>query len=119
MRILVVDDDCGIVELFKEIFRDFEVIGTCSGREGIELYKKCRPDIVLMDIKMPEVSGFEATKEILKIDPDAVVIVVTAYRREFEKVMRSIGAKEVIEKPFPLKEIRECVMKYSRGKCGS
>ncbi len=115
-RILVVDDDCGICELYREIFSNFEVISACSGREGLELYRKYVPDLVIVDIKMPDMSGEEVAKEIFKLNPRAVVIVVTAYYQEFKSKMLGLGAKEVLGKPFNLKRLQECVAKYlNRG----
>ncbi|AIG97942.1 MULTISPECIES: response regulator [Archaeoglobus] len=111
-KILVVDDDCSICELYKEILGSFEVVSACSGREGLELYRKLMPDLVIVDINMPDISGVEVAKEIFKLNPEAVVIVVTAYYQEFESKMLRLGAKEVLGKPFNLKHFRECVAKY-------
>ncbi len=102
-EILVVDDDCGLCELYKEILHNFNVISACSGREGLKLYKKYRPKLVLVDVQMPDVNGVEVTKEILKFNPKAIVIAVTAYWREFGEKILAAGAKEVVKNPSMLK----------------
>lgn len=113
-EILVVDDDCGLCELYKEILQNlnFNVISACSGKEGLRLYKKFRPKLVLVDIQMPDVNGVEVTKEILKLDPKAIVIAVTAYWREFGEKILAAGAKEVVKKPFNVEDLRSRVLKY-------
>ncbi|WP_456330004.1 response regulator [Archaeoglobus sp.] len=111
-EVLVVDDDCGICELYKEILRKFKVISACSGKEGLELYRKFKPELIVVDIKMPDMNGVEVTKEILKLNPNAVVIAVTAYRKEFEEKILAVGAKEVLEKPFNIEDLRNRILKY-------
>ena len=71
------------------------------GQSGVEMYKKLRPDVVTMDITMPEMSGFEALKAIKAFDPQAKVIMVSAMGQE-GVVKESIinGAKTFIVKPF-------------------
>jgi len=110
--ILVVDDDCGICELYKEILRNFKVISACSGKGGLKLYRKFKPELIVVDIKMPDMNGVDVTREILKLNPKAVVIAVTAYRHEFEEKILAAGAKEVLEKPFNVEDLRKRILKY-------
>ncbi len=113
MRILVVDDDENIRRILKLMLKDHEVLEASNGREAIEMFKRFRPEIVMMDVIMPDMDGVEATKEIVKIDPNAVVIGVTAFARNRGSEMISAGAAEVIEKPFSKKEICRIVEKYA------
>ena len=80
----------------------YEVVGEAeNGLVGIELYKELNPDIVTMDITMPEMSGLDALKEITKVDPQAKIVMVSAMGQE-AMVREAIvsGAKGFIVKPF-------------------
>lgn len=107
-RIMVVEDDLAVLEALKVMLEDnYEVIFAPNGREAINLYENYKPDIVLMDISMPEIDGIEATKAILKKDPNAVIICVTAFAAHRGKEILEAGAKEIIEKPFTKKHLLE------------
>lgn len=84
-----------------------------NGAEGIEQYQICKPDIVLMDITMPDMDGIEATQKIKAIDPNAKIIMVSAMGQQ-EKVFAAIaaGAKDFIVKPFEASKIVSCIQKY-------
>lgn len=109
MRILIVDDDESIREIVKIMLKEHEVYEASSGLEGLELYQKIKPDLVLMDISMPGMDGVETTKEILKLDPNAVIIGITAFARSRGKELLSVGAKGIIEKPFTKKILKELI----------
>jgi|Deesub1362B_J571_1020462.scaffolds.fasta_scaffold00131_51 two-component system chemotaxis response regulator CheY len=111
-RILIADDDELLREILKTMLSDFEVIEADSGRRAVILYQMHRPDVVLMDIVMPEMDGIEATKEIIKLDPDAVVIAISAYAPTKGRNMLEAGAKEVISKPIRRNELVEKIKKY-------
>lgn len=90
-----------------------KVIGQAeNGAEAIKLYKELKPEIVLMDITMPEVDGIEATKKIKEYDPDAKVIMVSAMG-QMVKVCEAIdaGAKDFVVKPFDPDKILQCIDK--------
>jgi two-component system chemotaxis response regulator CheY len=103
-RVLVVDDASfmrmSISMMLKK--HNFEIIGEAeNGVEGVRKYKELKPDIVTMDITMPEISGIEALKQIREFDPKANVIMITAMGQEAlvrEAVMN--GAKSFLVKPF-------------------
>ena len=97
--ILVADDSKPILDMFGIWLKGiYEVIVAVHGREAVEKYKEARPDLVLMDIRMPVMSGDEAIKEILEFDPDANIVAVTAYDYKEEDlgvpVMRKGFAKD-------------------------
>jgi len=100
IRVLVVDDDDSIREIIKVMLKGYEILEATNGYEAIKMYEKIQPDIVLMDVSMPNMDGVQATKEILKIDPEAIVVGLTAFARSKGKDMLEAGAKEVVEKPF-------------------
>jgi DNA-binding NarL/FixJ family response regulator len=97
IKILIVDDH-GIlrsgVKLIIDQTDDMKIVGqACDGHEGIELARKLKPDVVLMDISMPGLNGIEATKEIVSENPDIKILALSAYcNRRFIKDMLNAGA---------------------------
>ena len=103
-KILIVDDAAFMRISIKNMLtkHGYEVIGEAeNGAIGVEMYKDLQPDIVTMDITMPEMSGLDALKEITKIDPSSKVVMVSAMGQE-AMVREAIvsGAKGFIVKPF-------------------
>ncbi|ADC64433.1 response regulator receiver protein [Ferroglobus placidus DSM 10642] len=112
-KVLVVDDDLILLDLLKMMLSEYyEVITATNGEEAIELYKKHKPDIVLMDILMPKMDGITATKIIKSIDPNAVVLAITAYAPHKGKEMLKAGAVDIIEKPIKKMELVEKIEKF-------
>lgn len=104
-KILIVDDAIFMRLVLKNMIlkhSQFEVIGEASnGKEAIEKYKILKPDLITMDITMPEMDGLEALKQIKLIDKNANVIMVSAIGQE--SIIRNCiinGAKSFIVKPF-------------------
>ena len=83
-----------------------------NGLRGVEKYKEVNPDLVLMDITMPEMDGIQALREIKKVDPNASVIMCSAMGQQ-AMVIESIqsGAKDFIVKPFQADRVLEAVKK--------
>lgn len=102
--VLIVDDAYSMRSLLKKTLKEagFEVIGEAKdGKEGVAMYSNLNPDLVTMDIAMPEMSGIEATKQIIKLNPSAKVIVVTGNNNEIIKQqILDAGALEYLKKPF-------------------
>ncbi len=114
-RVLIVDDAAFMRMLLKDIITKagFEVVGEASnGKEAVEKYKELKPDIVTMDITMPEMNGIEAVKEIKKIDPNAKIIMVSAMGQQ-AMVIEAIqaGARDFIVKPFQPARVIEALKK--------
>jgi two-component system, chemotaxis family, chemotaxis protein CheY len=114
-RVLVVDDAVFMRNVIKDIFTSagFEVIGEASnGREAVERYQELKPDLITMDIVMPFRSGIEATREIIKQDPNAVVLMCSALGQE-SLVMEAIeaGATDFVVKPFRAEDVLAVVHK--------
>lgn len=114
IRVLVVDDHppmrMGLVALIKHQ-RGMDVVAeACDGEEAIEVYDDVRPDIVLMDLRMPGMGGVEAILAIRKKHPDARVIVLSTYDLD-EDIHRAIqsGAKSYLLKDMPTEEIASTI----------
>jgi|Deesub1362A_J573_1020465.scaffolds.fasta_scaffold00099_104 CheY-like chemotaxis protein len=112
VKILVAEDDLAMVELFRLMLSDFELIEAYNGEEAVRKYNETNPDIVLMDIMMPVMDGIDATRLILKDSPDAKIIAVTAFARSKGKNMLEAGAVDILEKPFTKKKLLELLGKY-------
>lgn len=103
-RVLVVDDAAFMRMSIKTMLtkNGYDVVGEAeNGFKAIEMYKLLNPDIVTMDITMPEMEGIEALEEIIKCDPSATIVMVSAVGQE-TKVKQAIilGAKGFVIKPF-------------------
>ena len=111
--VLIVDDDLALLEALELMLKGkYEVVKATNGKEAVRVYKNIKPDLVLTDVVMPEMDGIETTEEILKIDPNAKIIGITAYYQSKEKDLIKAGAKEVLEKPFTRKKLIEVIEKY-------
>ena len=80
-RILIVDDSPVARKMLKSCLpddREYEIREAGNGAEGVELYKKFSPDITFLDLTMPVMNGYKTIPEIRKINPDAMIIVLTA-----------------------------------------
>lgn len=112
-KILTVDDEMGIDSFFYEFFtaRNYEVLNAQSGKEAVEIVKKHKPRIVLLDINMRGMSGIEALKKIREFDKDAVVIMVTGVKDDdIIKEALDAGASDYITKPLSLEYLEKVVM---------
>lgn len=116
--VLIVDDIPYVRKALKQILtaRGFRVVGEAeNGEEAVKLYRETNPDIVTMDLVMPLMNGVEATKQILKVAPDACIIVLSAMMQE-NLVAEAIqaGARDYIIKPFQTEEVVK-IMTQSSG----
>ncbi len=104
IKMLVVDDSLFMRQMLKNILpKDrFEVVGEAStGREALERYTELKPDLVTMDITMPDMDGIAAVKEILKLNSEAKIIMCSAMgQKPMIKEALEAGAKDFIIKPF-------------------
>lgn len=106
---LVVDDDPDTIEMFSDYLENkgVDVIGKAKdGREGFELYKKLKPDVIFLDVIMPNYDGFYTLKKIREIDTTAKIIMVTAdFSPSTKKKLKEMKATDVIYKPYDGKAI--------------
>lgn len=109
-RVLIVDDAMFMRAMIRDILVNsgrYEVVGEATnGLECVERFSTLRPDLVTMDIVMPQMDGIEATREILKANPTAKVVMCSALGQE-ALVIESIaaGAKDFIVKPFSAEKV--------------
>ncbi len=114
--ILIVDDAAFMRMMIRDVLtkNGFEIVGEAeNGQKAIEKYKELTPELVIMDITMPEVDGIQAVKEIKKIDAGAKVIMCSAMGQQ-AMVIEAIqaGAKDFIVKPFQADRVVEAVKKF-------
>ncbi|MHA1205293.1 MAG: response regulator [Candidatus Heimdallarchaeaceae archaeon] len=108
MSILICDDNEDLREILSVILKDkYHVITAKDGLEGISKFMQHRPKVVLMDLKMPGMSGIEATKKITEIEPDTCVIGFTAYATTKAQEFLNAGVKAIIEKPIKMSKLIE------------
>lgn len=112
VKVLIAEDYLELLDFYK-ISLDYELLLAKDGEEAFEMYKEHNPDIVLMDLKLPKKDGLEVTKEILKLDPDARIIAITAYGYLGSKALE-VGVKDVIRKPFKISELNELIERYAK-----
>lgn len=116
--ILIVDDDKDIILTFADYLtiNKIEVLGLAyNGKEAIELYEKLKPDVVLLDIMMPEYDGFYAFEGIRKLNPDAKIIAVTAdLTADTEKKLIQLKANAITYKPYDIDNIVETIEKIHK-----
>lgn len=111
-NILVVDDQMGVRRLLFEAFQEegYSVDLAANGPEALEQISRKRPDIVLMDMKMPGMSGLEVLYKIKQTDRDLKVILMTAYGElEIVAEAMALGVTKYVTKPFDINEVRHLV----------
>lgn len=114
-KILICDDAAFMRMMIKDILtkNGYEVAGEAeNGAKAVEKYNELKPDLVLMDITMPEMDGIQALKQIKSVDPSASVIMCSAMGQQ-AMVIEAIqsGAKDFIVKPFQAERVLEAVKK--------
>lgn len=117
-RVLVVDDTAFMRMMLREILQrnGYEVAGEASnGEEALRLYTRLKPDLVTLDITMPEMDGIETAKALLKKDKAARIIMVSAMGNK-EMIVKAIqaGARDFIVKPFERVRVLEALRQVSQ-----
>ncbi len=116
-RVVTVEDEPEMIDLIKLILtrKGFEVIGANGGAEGLKIIRELKPDLILLDLMMPELDGWQVYQQIKSDDEtkDIPVIVVTAKAQDIDKVLGLHIAKvdDYISKPFSLQELVDRVDK--------
>lgn len=110
--ILVIDDERAVRDSFELALMDegYEIRTAENGLDGLAAIEEKRPDLILLDLKMPGMNGVEVLRRIKAIDETISVHIVTAFQREFMEELRTASAEglefEVISKPLNSKQIR-------------
>ena len=108
MTVLIAEDNAGNFKLFETILKnDYTIVHAWNGKEAVELFKEYEPHIVLMDINMPVLDGYEATKEIRKYSAKVPIIAITAfaYASDEQRVMES-GFDGYMPKPINARQLK-------------
>jgi len=118
-KVLIVDDEEPIRQLVSNILaKDYTVLVAIDGEEAINMARRQKPDLILMDILMPKVDGFTACSTINQ-DPatrDIPVVMLTGIDYELnKKLSREIGAQGYITKPFSPEDLRATVGRFLKG----
>lgn len=113
--VLITDDTAFMRMTLRNVIEKngYDVVGEAGdGEQAVELYKELRPDMVTMDITMPKMDGITAIKEIMKIDPEAKIIVCSAMGQKPMVIEAlSAGAKDFLVKPFDAERVVESLRK--------
>jgi len=117
VTVLVVDDAAFMRQRLRRLLEEagYTVAEAVNGQDAQAVYARVRPQIVLMDITMPEVDGIAATTALCRLDPDARVVIVSALGQQ-AMVLQALaaGAKDFVVKPFQPPRILEAVRKWAK-----
>ena len=111
-KILVIDDEQGIRHLLDTLLRrkGYDVVLADGGQKGLELFRRERPDVVVLDLKMPEMDGLTVLRQIHSLDPKKPIIILTGARTpEVEQQVRALGVSEFVEKEFSLHRLGDAL----------
>jgi DNA-binding response OmpR family regulator len=119
--ILIVEDEPHIVMGLKDAleFEGYDVAAAGTGRDGVVMAKSDRPDVVLLDLMLPDINGYQVCEELRRFDPFLPIIMLTARSQESDKIRGlDAGADDYVTKPFSVAEltarIRAIVRRASR-----
>ena len=111
-RVLVVDDEESILHFLKAALqrKSYQVLTATNGKEALDLFAQHRPDLVILDIRLPGEDGISVLRKIRKKDRKALVLMITGYgsKQSISEAMK-LGASDYIAKPFDLKDMLRCV----------
>ncbi|WP_026660227.1 response regulator [Butyrivibrio sp. AC2005] len=114
-RILIADDTTFMREMLKSSLdrEKYEIIGEAkTGKEAVEQYKAKKPDLLILDINMPEMNGIDALTQVMEFDPDANVIMCSDQKQEPMIVLAlKKGAKDFVVKPFMASDVLRALSK--------
>ncbi len=123
MKIMVAEDDRltrqGLIDIFED--EGYETVSAADGKEALACFVENSPDVVCLDIMMPDVSGYDVCREIRRINEHVPILFISAKSEEIDKVLGlEIGADDYIVKPFGVKEvvarIRALTRRFARNK---
>ncbi len=107
--ILIAEDDAnlrqGLIDLLEA--ENYRVCAAADGRQALELYRQEKPDLLLLDVMMPVLSGYDLCREVRRNDQETLIVMLTAKGEEIDKVVGlELGADDYVTKPFGLHELR-------------
>jgi len=117
--VIVVDDNEDLVYSMSELLEihGIEVVGKgYNGLEGVELFNRLHPDVVLLDLMMPEYDGLYALKKIREVDPNSIILIVTGGAPSLNADIDSLKPNRIISKPFDVINLVEAILEESNNK---
>lgn len=110
-KILIVEDEPMSVLVLEQILKpyQFKLIIAVNGLDAVEKFKKTPMDLVIMDLYMPKMDGFEASRQIKAISPDTPIIVISTTEIEEEKLKEDIGIDYLLTKPLNIKKFQDFI----------
>ena len=119
IKVIVIDDENDVAEVLCEFLKikEIEVVGKGkNGKEAFELYKKHHPDIVLMDLVMPNYDGFYGIEKIRKYDPKSKIMIISASLTHlYVKKLLKLNVNAILLKPYDLNNIVEKINQVHQG----
>ena len=119
-RAIVIDDDQDTLDIFCEFLKlkKVEVVGKAkNGLQALRLYKETKPDIVLMDVMMPDYNGFFGLEKIKEFDSNSKIVMVTADLTEkTAQRLNELGADEILYKPYEIDQVMKTINKLLESK---
>ncbi|MCA1951218.1 MAG: response regulator transcription factor [Treponema sp.] len=121
VRVMIADDHPVVrkgLATFLETYDSIQVVAeAASGREALELYSAAKPDVVLMDLDMPDMDGVTATAHLRNLDPDSRIIILTSYKRDDQiRGALKAGAIGYLLKDIPAEELAKAIVDAAEGK---
>ena len=111
--LLIAEDNESNYILIRAVLKEYNLLHAHDGNEAVRLYREHRPDLILMDLKMPDMDGYEATVEIRKEDSDIPIIAVTAFAfSEDEQRVKQNGFNGYAAKPIKPAELKKIIVQY-------
>ena len=119
IRVIIVDDESDVSEVLCEFLKikGIEVVGRGkNGHDAFELFKKFKPDVVLMDLVMPNYDGFYGLKKIRELDPKSKIMIISAsLTTSYVKRLLELNVDSISLKPYDLNDVVEIIHKVNEG----
>lgn len=113
--VIVIDDDQDTLDIFCEFLKlkNVQILGKAkNGLQALNLYKETKPDVVLMDVMMPDYNGFFGLEKIKEFDKNSKIIMVTADLTEnTSRRLQDLGANEILYKPYEIDQVMKTIKK--------
>lgn len=111
--LLIIEDQQFSLDLFIAAFKEYTVLTATTGEAGIEAFRNKNPDIVFLDLGLPDISGFEVLGQLLSINPDAYIVMLSAMNNSlYVKKSTDMGARGFLTKPYNKEYISYYITKY-------